>query len=352
MVRQAQSICIIRISSMGDIVLVSPLIRMLRAQYPSARIDMVVAARFAELVMHNPYISQIISLDTTTGVSGIVRQSRAARRANSSRRYDIVLDLQVNIRSWFYRLMLGKRTYLLDKFRQQKRNLVSRKIGIGEDVIPVAERYLQAAEALGIQDDMQGAELWLPEERHLGYYPPARRKNANNAPPKRIAIAPGARHATKRWLPERFSETALLLAEKYGSEIVLLGGIDDQQMCDDVQSRLHIPVIDATGMRSVVDTIRILDTCDLLVCNDSGIMHIAAARHVPVCAVFGSTVRELGFAPFRAHHTIIEADLDCRPCTHIGRAVCPEGHFQCMNLVTSADAERGIERDIFPIVSV
>ncbi len=352
MSKQSQSICIIRISSMGDIVLVSPLVRILRARYPAARIDMVVAKRFVEMVRNNPYISNVITLDTQNGIFGILKQSRAALLENSSQKYDIVLDLQVNIRSWIVRQMLGKHTYLLDKFRTQKRNLVKRKIGMGGAVIPVAERYIRTAEVLGVQDDRQGSELWLPEERDLGYYPPDRRPAAGSAVPKRIAIAPGARHATKRWLPERFAETAMLLAEKYGAEIVLIGGIDDQQMCDDVQSRMHIPVIDATGMKSVYDTVRILDSCDLLVCNDSGIMHIAAARHVPVCAVFGSTVRELGFAPYHAQHIIVEADLGCRPCTHIGLAACPLGHFQCMHLVTADDAVTGIQRDIFPILSV
>lgn len=95
-----------------------------------------------------------------------------------------------------------------------------------------------------------------------------------------------------------------------------------------VRKSIPFPITDASGATSIYETARVLDKADGLLCNDSGILTLA--RRVPVAAVFGSTVREFGFAPFRVPNVIIEQELDCRPCTHIGRAECPLGHFKCM----------------------
>lgn len=339
---------------MGDIVLVSPLLRQLRSRYPDAQIDMVVAERFTELVENNPHLSAIHALDTESGIFGILRQSRQIRAsAPGGAGYDVVLDLHVNIRSWLLRQRLGRKVYCVDKFRQQKQNLVRNKLGLGEAIVPVAERYLRTASALDCRDDGGGLELWLPEERGLAQYPPdvEPSEHASRTPLLRIAIAPGARHATKQWLPERFAALAVSLNEKYGAEIVLLGGVDDQAVCDEVLRYCTIPVMNATGMRSVYETVRVLDGCDVLVCNDSGIMHIAAARRIRVCAIFGSTVREFGFAPFRVRHVIAETALACRPCTHIGLPACPLGHLQCMHGVGTPDVLQAIEKELLTVHS-
>ncbi len=330
------SICIIRLSSMGDILLITPLLRELRSHYPDARIDMIIAKRFAEIVCYNPYLSDVIELDTKGTAFDILRLSNKIRRLLPKKQYDIVLDEQVNFRSLLLRLGLGKVTYKLDKFRRQKMELVQLKKGFGEPIVSITERYRNTAAELGIHDDGDGLELWLPEEAGLQSYPPTMRTAVIN-PPKRLAIAPGARHFTKRWLPERFAETASYFHNQFNTEIVLLGGQDDSEICDQVRSAILFPITDASNSSSLYDTARVLDGCDGLICNDSGIMHLAAARRVPVAAVFGSTVQEFGFAPFRVPNIIIEKELDCRPCTHIGRAECPKGHFNCMNLITAGD---------------
>lgn len=330
------SICIIRLSSMGDILLITPLLRELRTHFPDARIDMVIAKRFAEIVRYNPYLSNVIELDTKGTALDILRLSRTIRQHLPMKQYDVVLDEQVNFRSFLFRLGLGEITFKLDKFRRQKLELVQLKKGFSEPVIPISERYRQTAAELCIHDDGDGLELWLPEEAGLQSYPPKMR-TAVITPPKRLAIAPGARHFTKRWLADRFAETAGYFYKQFNTEIVLLGGKDDNEICDKVRSAIPFPITDASNSSSLYDTARVLDGCDGLICNDSGIMHLAAARRVPVAAVFGSTVQEFGFAPFRVANSIIEKELDCRPCTHIGREECPKGHFNCMNLITADD---------------
>jgi heptosyltransferase-2 len=125
------------------------------------------------------------------------------------------------------------------------------------------------------------------------------------------------------------------LFKKNSCEIVLLGGVADKEICEKISQNASFKITDKSGATSVFETARELDSCNLLITNDTGVMHIAAARRIPVVAIFGSTVTEFGFAPFRVENRVVEIEkLPCRPCTHIGRAECPLGHFKCMNLIT------------------
>jgi ADP-heptose:LPS heptosyltransferase len=351
------SIAILRLSSMGDVLLATPLLRQIRSRYPDARLDMIVDERFAECVRHNPHITNVREY------------SRAERMLTDSsrQRYDAVIDLQRNNRSrQILRGVQHDHQGTLHKHRWQKLKLVYLKRGFDQAITPIAERYRQAAQIQGllsIPDDDDGLELWLPEERAAQMYPPLAAHDAQNTRNTHnthstltIAIAPGAHHATKRWLPERFAQAAIELAErcrkKYPEIIVttrLLGGVADKEQCDIVerwlrnaqkQASTQITVHNDSGATSLCETARLLDSAAVLLTNDTGAMHIAAARRVPVVAVFGSTVQEFGFAPFRVASSVVEAHRDgtsgvpCRPCTHTGRASCPKQHFRCMNAVT------------------
>lgn len=334
---------------MGDVLLATPFLRQLRTRFPDARVDMLVDARFSEIIRHNPHLTNVLEYSRTSSKEEHRRQKQDIQATLPDGRYDAVLDLQANRRSAQFRAGLGRKHHILslDKQYAHKLALVHLKWNRYDEIVPQAERYRQTAQIFDVQDDGQGLELWLPEE--LGVlYPPehtlARMQQSHLAEKIRIAIAPGAHHATKRWLPERFAQTAMQLADKLSHyraiEVVLLGGMADVSLCAAVRASIksEYEVQDCSGATSIFDTARELDTCSLLVCNDTGVMHIAAARRVPVMAVFGSTVREFGFAPYRVANAVVEADraeVQCRPCTHIGRNACPKGHFNCMNLVTT-----------------
>jgi heptosyltransferase-2 len=134
-----------------------------------------------------------------------------------------------------------------------------------------------------------------------------------------------------------------------GAEVILLGGVEDVDICKEIVSMTHHTIANHSGSQSIYETARHLDSCSILVSNDSAAVHLAAARRVPVVALYGSTVPQLGFTPFNVLHETIGVDLACRPCTHIGRAECPEGHFQCMNNLSVArvfSAVRHIEEQL------
>ena len=158
-----------------------------------------------------------------------------------------------------------------------------------------------------------------------------------------IVLAPGAHHATKRWPVAKWAELAAQLDEK-GASITLVGGPSDVEICTAVEQAAGVAITRADGAETLAETIEVLDRADVLVSNDSGVMHLAAARRVPVVAIFGSTVKELGFAPYGVRHTIVEHDVSCRPCSHIGRARCPKGHFLCMESIPPTQVLEAIER--------
>jgi heptosyltransferase-2 len=357
-----QKILIIRLSSMGDIVLATAFVRQLRARFPAAEIHFLVGKRFKEIVEFNPHISRIIEYDHSLKRSEIHVFKNNFLKTLSFKKYDIVIDLQRNLRSWEFRRGIAKKVLKIHKARFEKIMLVRFKKNLFKN-IPIAERYRQTAAELGVEDDNRGLELWLPSERKKEKvksknefltesslevlkenYPPEQLTTQNSKLITRVAIAPGAHHFTKRWPWEKFAAVAEILFKKYNCEIVLLGGATDREICQKISEKLSFKTIDRSGENSIFKTARELDNCDLLITNDTGVMHIAAARRIPVVAIFGSTVKEFGFAPFRVENRIVEIeDLPCRPCTHIGRAECPLGHFKCMNLIEPGAVLKSVE---------
>jgi heptosyltransferase-2 len=148
-----------------------------------------------------------------------------------------------------------------------------------------------------------------------------------------VALCPGAKHYTKRWPRDSFETLTDLVLSGSDMHIIVLGGSEDAPL-GAALARRDPRVVNCCGSFSLLETAAAMDRCSVIVANDSGLMHMATARSVPVVAVFGSTVREFGFFPYNAVASVVEADgIPCRPCSHIGRARCPKGHFDCMRLI-------------------
>lgn len=330
--RKNISICILRLSSLGDIVLTSVLLRCLRNQFPDANIVMVTGLNYAEAVLYNPHCNTIITVDTKKGIKQLLEKRREIVEHNGGKKYDIVLDLHRNIRTAIIRAGIGKEYGLIDKFRQQKLELVHRKKGIGEPITHIVERYIRTAKQWHIKNDGRGLELWLESEKNSQeYLPDIGTKPQQNI----IGIAPGARHYTKRYPQEHFIELIKELRNSFSdASFVLFGGEDEKELCKNIEKKIPFPIINYGGNLSISESVKEIDKCSVMISNDSGLMHIAAARRIPVIAIFGSTVKEFGFAPYGTAHSIIEVNIPCRPCSHIGRDKCPLGHFECMESIT------------------
>ncbi len=338
------NILIIRLSSMGDVILTSHLVRLVKERFPLSQISFIVAAQHLDAVDNNPYITKVIKYDKTKNIFEINNEKKERFGTDELDNYDLIIDLQKNHRSRKIVRGLHGELHRVNKNRLHKLSLVWLKKPLEGKDRHITELYLDAVSSLGVTDDGKGLELWLPEERGKSQYPPELKTPGYLNSINRIAIAPGAFHNTKRWPQERFAELAEILHERYGSEIILLGGPGDRKICNDIRALCPVKIADYSGALSVLDTARLVDICRLVVTNDTGVMHIAAARRVPVAAIFGSTVPAFGFTPFRVSHRIIQKELPCRPCTHFGTDSCPKKHFNCMNLITAAEVAQEVEK--------
>jgi ADP-heptose:LPS heptosyltransferase len=143
---------------------------------------------------------------------------------------------------------------------------------------------------------------------------------------------------------ERYHDLARRLATDLGARIVLFGSSEERALCASIAEGIN-GAVNLAGRASILESASAVDACDVVVTNDSAMSHVAAARRRPVVAIFGSTVVQFGFAPFRTTSTIVEnVGLYCRPCTSIGRAECPERHFRCMLEIAPTDLLEAVAR--------
>lgn len=323
---------IIRFSSVGDIVLSTPFLRVLREKNPKSQIDYVVRKDYADLVRSNQNLNVTYEFDATLGFPGL----RELKRKLLRERYDLVVDLHNSLRSRYLRSMRGVKTIaVVDKRVRQRTLLVTLKKNTYEGIVPVVDRYIETVREFGIVNDGKGLELHLPDEVLFGVGSKIAKLRLNRFE-KILGLCPFARHFTKEWPSERFAEVGSRFIERTGGAVMVFGGPADVVRAGSVSGKMlasagNDRVIDFTGQLSLAETAAAMQYCDVVLSNDSGLMHIAAAMHRNVVAIFGSTVEEFGFFPPPETSRVLEQrGLYCRPCSHIGREECPEGHFRCM----------------------
>ncbi len=329
-----KKILIIRLSSIGDIILTTELIRLIRKRFPDATIDFLIQKEYKELLRFNSRINNIIEYDKKLSLYEI---NDARNEYLKGEKYDLVVDLHNNVRTRHWRRGIYKNLVKVRKYRLEKLALVH--INNSFNSMPhVTDRYYNVVSHLGIEKDNRGLEVWLEDEN-------AYKAVENSTANKVIGIAPGAKHFTKMYPKEKI----ILLFEKlmviYPNYKFKIFGIDEDKPLAEKFIKLNkTAVSDFCGELTLLETAKELDSCDVLISNDSGLMHLAAARKVPSLAIFGSTVPQFGFTPYGNRSEIVEIDLDCRPCTHIGRDKCPKGHFNCMNLIENDIILEKLER--------
>lgn len=320
----AEKILIIRLSSIGDIILTTPLVRRLRRTFPAAQIDYLVKPAFKSLLAQNPYINTLLTLDQTGELAT----------------YDIIIDLQNNFRSKRLRSRKAKEIYFYQKQNWKKLLLVKFKINLFKAFKPVPERYIEAAEALELKDDGLGCELFTGKDDQQ-----FAAKEFTSSLPK-LAVCYGAKHFTKQFPAEKFSHVLNELLARHEIEVLLLGGKEDAALGEKIFSRIEKKdrVKDFSGKCSLMETAALLSQADAVLTNDTGLMHMASAFGKPMVVLFGSSVEEFGFAPYRVPSRILQVSgLACRPCSHIGRSSCPKKHFKCMNGISDASVIQAVE---------
>jgi heptosyltransferase-2 len=307
-------ILIIRLSSLGDILLTTPFIRAIKTQFCHIKIDMLIREEYADVIKLNPYIDKklLFRKDKKSNIA-LIEQLR-------NNHYELVTDLQNNLRSKKVVSSLKINSVKFDKRSFDKFLLVNFKINKLREASQIPIRYSNTIQNLKLDD--QGPDLFTDKSAK------AELNEKNNI----IGFCPGARHFTKRWPDEYFIELGNKLVQSCYT-IVLFGGKSDKIICKEINNAIP-GSINLANDDDLLQTAADMKLCKAVVCNDSGLMHTASATGTKVIAIFGSTVKEFGFTPYNCDNLILENNsLNCRPCSHIGRSDCPKKHFECMILI-------------------
>ncbi len=325
--QKLKEILIIRLSSIGDVLLTTPLIRLLKNKFPGAQIDFVIKQEFADLLNYHPYISHLYRYDKNNEAESLKKIKQEIR----NRQYDLILDLHKNFRSYY--LTSGSRAKAIIRYKKgafPRFLLVKFKLVLSQKIIPIYQRYLNCLNNFEIGYDGNGLDIFFNEETEIRVF--ERHSNfLNNSPGLTIGIAPGAKHATKRWTAEGFSKVINFFINNRNARIILFGSKADQEILQSLSIERTQFVLNATGELSLLETAALMNHCNLVLTNDSGLMHLASALKKKVVAIFGSTTEHLGFFPYLTEHIVVQnSNLNCRPCTHIGKDKCPRVHFKCM----------------------
>jgi len=303
------------LSSIGDIILTTPVIRCLKKQVHNAEIHYLTKREYASLVSSNPYIDKVHSFE------GDLLETVTKLKAEN---IEYIIDLHHNLRSQLIKCLLNKPSFSFHKLNVLKWLKVSFKI----DLLPkihIVDRYLKTISAFGASNDNEGLDFFiaekdtvkitdLPRELHSGY----------------IVLAAGAKHITKQ-LPD---PKMIQLCNNVSGPVIILGGKEDFPKAEFVRQNSTNFISNGCGIYSINQSASIIQNARLVISPDTGLMHIAAAFHKVIISIWGNTVPEFGMSPYLPHSDsrIFEVyDLPCRPCSKIGFDECPRKHFNCMN---------------------
>jgi ADP-heptose:LPS heptosyltransferase len=314
-------ILIIRFSSIGDIVLASPVFRCIKKQMPDAVVHLVTKLNFRIVTENNPYIDDFFYYDKD--LNGLIE-------ALKKQEYDYVIDLHNNIRSNKIKLALNKKSYTIDKLTLQKFLLTK----LHFNVMPrkhITLRSLETVKELGVKDDGFGLDYFIPEKdivkqkdiptsHHLGF----------------VAVVIAANYFTKKMPVDKLKE----LCSKINYPIMLLGGTAEEESGKLIASIDPIKIYNSCGKFNLNESADLIRQSKLVVSHDTGLQYIACALNKSVLAIWGGTTPKLDVEPYYGSAYVnnsttpkyenIVKNFWCQPCSKYGSNKCPLGHFNCM----------------------
>lgn len=306
---------IIRFSSIGDIVLTSPVARCLKTQFPEAEIHYLTKKRNADLLQASPYIDKIHLFDGS--LTDIIHDLKKEN-------YDYIIDLHNNFRSLRVKLGLKTKSFSFNKLNLNKLLFTHFKI----NTMPsghIVDRNLATLSHFKVTNDGKGLDHFIPEEDEFPLTElPENYRNGY------IALVLAGTYPTKKMPVEKYR--SLISTGNY--PFVLLGGKSEHAMASCILEWKTGNVIDFTGKLRINQSASLVKNARLVISNDTGLMHIAAAYHKKILSVWGNTVPELGMAPYlsvEGSEMLELKGLPCRPCSKLGYQECPKKHFRCMN---------------------
>jgi lipopolysaccharide heptosyltransferase II len=323
-------ILLVRFSSIGDVLLTTPLARCLRARHADARLVFVTKQAMAPLVADNPHLSAVVTLAPGEPLGNLARRLMALAPVRG-------LDLHGSLRSAALRLRVRCPWHGYGKRKLARGVLIATKIDLFRHRVPVAERYFAAARGLDVRPDGAPPEFFLGTEARSRVDRWLTDRRLTGGP--LAVLAPGAAHFTKRWPAERWVDLAQRLRAQ-GFALAVAGGPEDRSAA----AALAPLAASAAGEFGLQETGALLARARVLVSGDTGVMHMATGVGTPVVALFGPTVEQFGFFPYRGPAAVLQRDLACRPCSAMGGKRCPMGHHRCLTDIGSDEVAAAVER--------
>lgn len=319
---------IIRFSSIGDIVLTTPVVRCLKNQVKNVEIHYLTKPQFSKILESNPHIDKVHVLKDS--FADTIHELKYEH-------FDYIIDLHKNLRSFRVKNRLKIISFSFHKLNKEKWLMVNFKKNKLPD-IHIVDRYLETLSIFDIQNDQQGLDYFIPKEDEV---------ELKTISPELLSgyvgVVVGAYHNTKK-LP---ADKIISICKKINKPIVLLGGPDDQQEAEKIKNAVGTNIYNTCGKFNINQSAYVVKQANVILTPDTGLMHIASAFKKKIVSVWGNTIPEFGMYPYLPDPTseIVEIKgLKCRPCTKIGFSKCPKKHFKCiLDLDDDYIAQRIIE---------
>lgn len=314
-------ILIIRFSSIGDIILTTPVVRCIKKQL-GAEVHYLVKKSFANVLQNNPYIDKFHFFETWDDT--LIKTLKAEK-------FDKIIDLHKNIRSKRVIVALDVPALSFDKLNVQKWFMTALKINFLPK-LHLVDRYFRALEKLGIQNDDKGLDYFVDPENEFRVKSYIREAGLISQSGY-IAMAIGSAQRTK--VPPLEIYTKII--NQLQIPVVLLGGPGDAFFGNQIVGELpQKTIINVAGNFKLGESVAFIKNAQCLITPDTGLMHAGAAVGTPIIVLWGNTIPEFGMHPyFAGNNTEMYfnqevKDLACRPCSKIGYKHCPKKHFNCM----------------------
>jgi len=323
-----KKILIIRFSSIGDIVLTTPVIRGLKKRHPNCEIHYLTKSKYAILLKNNPYLSKIVLLENS-----LFDCIKRLRKEN----YNVIVDLHNNLRSFIIKRFLNKKAFSFNKLNWEKWLYTNFKINKLPDK-HIVDRYLEASDKLGVAIDNEGLDFFIDSKvmREV-------EKVFPEVNERYVCFCIGGQHYTKK-LPLK---KIINICQHLNLRTILIGGPEDKAAGDKI-AEICKNTLNTCGNLTIHQSAFIIQKSLLLITHDTGMMHIASALNKKIISIWGNTVPAFGMYPYmpknRDKFKIIEnRNLKCRPCSKIGYNECPKEHFRCMNEIDTVSIVKAIE---------
>lgn len=320
---------IIRFSSIGDIVLTSPVLRIIKTQIENSEVHFVTKKKYAAIVSSNPFIDKVFYLEHSLSDLIYLLQKE---------NYDYIIDLHQNIRSNRIKSKIKTTTFSFNKLNFQKLLLV--KLGINK--LPekhIVERNLETLTTFQVQNDFKGLDYFIAENEEF--------KLSDLPEPFQngyVAFVIAGTYFTKKLPTEKIIE----ICKSISFPVLLLGGKTESDEGDKIIAGTNGNVLNFAGKIKLNQSASLLKNARVVLTNDTGLMHIAAAYKKKILSFWGNTIPEFGMYPYLPHENskILEIkNLKCRPCSKLGKHKCPKKHFNCMNLIQTNEAVNWIQKN-------